>query len=85
MGVLPLQFLEGENARSLGLTGREMFAIGGLSEELTPQQRIHVRAESDEGAVTEFEVLSRIDSRIEIEYFKHGGILDYVLREYMKD
>jgi aconitate hydratase len=85
MGVLPLQFLPDQNARTLGLTGRERFAVRGLNDGLAPMKPMLVRAESDEGKVTEFEAVARIDSRIEIEYFRHGGILDYVLRQYMKD
>ncbi|MBI3736023.1 aconitate hydratase AcnA, partial [Candidatus Sumerlaeota bacterium] len=83
MGVLPLQFKEGQNAQSLGLSGREVFRIAGISEGLTPFKNLPVVAESADRKI-EFEAVLRIDSPIEIEYYKHGGILDYVLREYMK-
>ncbi len=84
MGILPLQFKEGQNAHSLGLKGREVFKIGGIAEGLEPFKNIHVLAESDDGKTTQFEATLRIDSPIEVEYYKNGGILDYVLREYMK-
>ena len=75
MGVLPLQFKEGENSESLGLTGTEQFDI--QISDLKPKQNFKVRTESGK----EFEVVSRIDTDVEIEYYKHGGILQYVLRK----
>ncbi len=80
MGVLPLQFKEGQNAESLGLTGYETFEILGLDDQLTPGQIYTVRAISDEGKVTEFEVVSRINTPVEANYYKNGGILQTVLR-----
>jgi aconitate hydratase len=80
MGVLPLQFLPGENAASLGLTGRERFHIGGLTG-LTPKQRIPVVATSDDdGTERRFEVIARLDGPIDVGYFEQGGILPAVLR-----
>jgi len=79
MGILPLQFLEGETAASLGLTGKESFTINGLAD-LTPGQQLQVSAASN-GTVQEFTVINRIDTPNEIEYFRHGGILAYVLRQ----
>jgi aconitate hydratase len=79
MGILPLQFLSGQTAESLGLTGEESFTITGLSE-LTPGQELQVAAAVN-GTTREFTVVNRIDTPNEIEYFKHGGILPYVLRQ----
>ena len=84
MGILPLQFRAGESAASLGLTGTETYRIEGLEKGLEPGAPVAVRAQPGEGAPIEFETILRIDTPIEIEYFKNGGILDYVLREYMK-
>ena len=84
MGVLPLQFNPGESAASLGLTGRESYSIAGIAEGFAPLKTLRVRAESDDGKVTEFDAVARVDSPVEIEYYRHGGILDYVLREYLE-
>ncbi len=78
MGVLPLQFLEGESAQSLGLTGYEIFDIIGLAG-LKPRSPIAVRATTDAGKTFEFKVLCRIDTSIELEYHRYGGVLRYVL------
>jgi aconitate hydratase len=83
MGVLPLQFLPGENAASLGLTGRETFAIRGISDGLTPKERLSVSAARDDGTTIDFEVITRIDSPVEIDYYRNGGILQTVLRRLM--
>jgi aconitate hydratase len=83
MGVLPLQFVSGENYKSLGLTGKETYEIDGLSE-LKPGQKIQVKVRGDDGSTKEFTTLSRIDTPNEVEYFKHGGILPYVLRQQLK-
>jgi aconitate hydratase len=82
--VLPLEFLPGENAASLGLTGREVFTIDGLTHDLTPRKLLTVRARREDGTVTTFYVLCRIDSKIELEYYRHGGILPYVLRRLVQ-
>ncbi|MCC6314093.1 MAG: aconitate hydratase AcnA [Thermomicrobiales bacterium] len=82
MGVLPLQFLAGENAQTLGLTGRETFDIGGL-DTLRPKQRLTVRATAEDGSVTEFETVVRIDSPVEVGYYRNGGILPAVLRRLL--
>ncbi|MFO8003504.1 aconitate hydratase AcnA [Thioalkalivibrio sp.] len=79
MGVLPLQFLPGENAASLGLTGREVYAIEGLDEGRARQ--VTVRATREDGSELEFQARVRIDTPQEIDYFRHGGILPYVLRQ----
>jgi aconitase A len=80
MGVLPLQFLEGESARSLGLTGYETYDILGLSDTMEPRQHFTVRATRDDGSTVEFAVMSRIDTPVEVNYYRNGGILQTVLR-----
>ena len=79
MGVLPLEFVNGETAASLGLTGREVVTIEGL-DALKPGARLKVRAESEAGQAKTFEVRARIDTPNELRYFRHGGILPYVLK-----
>ncbi|MFN7685465.1 MAG: aconitate hydratase AcnA [Oligoflexia bacterium] len=80
MGILPLQFLKGETAKSLGLDGTESFDIEGLGA-LAPGMKITVKATSKTGQTRSFTTLSRADTPNEVEYFKHGGILPYVLRQ----
>ncbi len=80
MGVLPLEFVDGQTAASLGLKGEEAFSILGIAEGLKPGKILQVRAQGSAGDVS-FGVLCRIDSPIEVEYYRHGGILPYVLRE----
>jgi aconitate hydratase len=80
MGVLPITFMPGDGADSLGLTGRETFAISGLDGEFEPRQTVHVSATTDDGKVTEFDAILRIDTGIEWDYYRHGGVLHYVLR-----
>jgi len=84
MGVLPLQFLEGQNAMSLGLSGLETFSVAGISRGLQPQQLLQVEAKKSDGSVVSFQALSRLDSEIEIAYYKNGGILHYVLRDLLQ-
>jgi aconitate hydratase len=80
MGVLPLQFKDGQNAQSLGLTGKETFEIAGLNRGAA--KFVKVVAKSDDGArTTEFEARLRIDTPKELDYYQHGGILQYVLRQ----
>jgi aconitate hydratase len=79
MGVLPLQFLDGDTPASLGLTGRETFSITGLSNQRV--DRVTVAAQRDDGTAAEFEVRVRIDTPKEQDYFVNGGILHYVLRQ----
>lgn len=85
MGIAPLLFMEGQNAESLGLDGTETYSISGLSENLTPHKLLSVTATHSDGTVTTFSVKSRMDSSIEIEYYKNNGILQYVLRNYLKN
>ncbi|MFC6645680.1 aconitate hydratase [Granulicella cerasi] len=85
MGILPLQFLEGQNVESLGLTGEEIFEVVGLKAMLDAKfadgKIVSVIAESSEGKTTEFSATVRIDTPQEILYYQHGGILQYVLRQ----
>jgi len=81
MGVLPMQFQAGENAQSLGLTGKESFQIDGLQSAIAGGKTAKVTATSDDGSKKEFTVLVRVDTPQEAEYFRHGGILQYVLRQ----
>jgi aconitate hydratase len=84
MGVLPLQFEPGENAQSLGLTGDETYDLIGLEEGLQPGRRFRIRATVADGGSREFKVLARIDTPNEVEYYRHGGILHYVLRSLLR-
>ena len=79
MGVLPLQFKEGESISSLGLTGRETFEISGIAQGFSPRKELTVTATGEGGKKTQFKALARIDTAIELEYFRYGGILPYVL------
>jgi aconitate hydratase len=79
MGVLPLQYLPGEDAATLGLTGRETFDILGLDDDLAPRSRVRVVARGEAGEVA-FEVSVRLDGAIELDYYRNGGILPTVLR-----
>lgn len=82
MGVLPLQFAKGESAKSLGLTGRETFNVE-VGEDVKPRDIVKVTATDETGKVTEFKALARFDSEVEIDYYRHGGILQMVLRSKM--
>ncbi|HLT56304.1 MAG TPA: aconitate hydratase, partial [Bacillota bacterium] len=80
MGVLPLQFEKGENADTLGLTGKETFHID-IDENVKPHDLVTVRAVDEEtGKETIFKAIARFDSDVEIDYYRHGGILQMVLR-----
>jgi aconitate hydratase len=82
MGVLPLQFQGGETAASLGLTGKETFHIEGVKASLNGGGRkAEVRAVADDGAEKKFTVVVRVDTPQEVEYYRNGGILPYVLRQ----
>ena len=83
MGVLPLQYMAGQSADSLGLSGMETFQILGISEGLTPLKNLQVKAIRKDGSTVSFEVIGRLDSVIEIAYYKNGGILHYVLRQFL--
>ncbi|HKM00087.1 MAG TPA: aconitate hydratase AcnA, partial [Mobilitalea sp.] len=80
MGILPLQFLEGECADSLGLTGEESFEVQ-IGDNVSPRDILKVNAVSEDGTKTEFDALVRFDSIVDVDYYRHGGILQMVLRE----
>lgn len=80
MGVLPLQFKEGESAETIGLTGREVFHILGIDDNIKPNQILKVKADDKE-----FEVICRLDNEVEIDYYKNGGILQTVLRKFLQE
>jgi len=81
MGVLPLQFMENENCDYLGLTGEEQYTIEGIRDNLTPGKQITVTACSADKSDISFTVIVRLDSSVEVEYYRHGGILPFVLRQ----
>ncbi|MBT2624098.1 aconitate hydratase AcnA [Bacillus sp. ISL-32] len=83
MGVLPLQFKAGDNAETLGLTGKEVIEVD-VDETVRPRDLVKVRAIDEDGNVKSFEVLVRFDSDVEVDYYRHGGILQMVLRDKMK-
>jgi aconitate hydratase len=83
MGVLPLEFTNGETRQSVGLTGFETFDIVGMSDDMKPKSMLTVRATADDGTVKEFQVMLRIDTPEEMSYYRHGGILPYVLRQLL--
>lgn len=85
MGILPLEYLPGTTAASLGLTGKETFHVHGISEGLIPQQKLEVTAVREDGSQFTFTTQSRLDSQIEVEYYSNGGILHYVLRQFLRD
>ena len=82
MGVLPLQYADGQNAESLGLDGTESFDIP-ISEDIKPQQKLQVTATKADGTKTTFDAVARLDTPIEVEYYRNGGILHYVLRDFL--
>jgi len=85
MGVLPLVYTNGDTAESLGLDGKESYDVPGIGNSVEPGSTVTVTATSDDGKVTEFETLIRIDTAIENEYYRNGGLLPYVLRQMMAD
>ncbi len=85
MGVLPLQFLNGEGIDSLGLTGHEVFDILDLSDRIKPQSKVTVLAEKENGEQIKFQVTVRLDTEIEVDYYRNGGILHTVLRNMLED
>jgi aconitate hydratase len=80
MGILPLQYLPGENAASLGLTGRETFTITGVADGLRPRQELTVTIRRDDGADRTFRAIARLDGEIDVRYYANGGVLQTVLR-----
>ena len=84
MGVLPLQFLDGEDAEYHSLTGNEKFTIEGIKEGLKPLSEIKIKIQSDTGDSNEIKAICRLDSLVEVDYFYNGGILQTVLRQMIK-
>ena len=84
MGILPLVYEPGQTAESLGLTGREAFDIIGLTGELKPRQKVKVRAAREDGSVLEFMAIARLDTPVDVDYYRDGGILQTVLRGLAK-
>jgi aconitate hydratase len=82
MGVLPLQYKDGENAASLGLDGTESYDIP-VTDDVKPRQNIKVTARKSDGTVIAFDTVCRLDTPIDVEYYRNGGILHYVLREFL--
>ncbi|HEY7165603.1 MAG TPA: aconitate hydratase AcnA, partial [Candidatus Binatia bacterium] len=85
MGIIPLQFKPGENLKTHGLTGFEKFDVSGISSGLKLRQELTVKATADDGKTTEFKVICRIDTPAELDYYRHGGILEYVLRQLLQN
>jgi len=81
MGVLPLEFMPGEGAETLGLTGHETIDIGGIAQDLAPGKKLEVTATMKDGSKKTFSVKCRIDTPNEVDYYQHGGILQFVLRQ----
>ena len=84
MGVLPLQFLPGENVETLGLSGHETFDIEGLSGAIEPGQQVTVRATRPDGEDVTFQAVVRLDTPVEVEYYRNGGVLHTILRRMIK-
>ncbi len=82
MGVLPLEFIKGENAEQLGITGYERLNITGI-EKLAPNKKLKVEMIREDGSTSEFQVVARLDSNVELEYYLHGGILNMILRNFL--
>ena len=83
MGILPLQFKDGENVQTLNLDGSEIISITGFADNLEPGQMATMKIVRANGETETTELLIRIDSPVEVEYYKHGGILDYVIRNFL--
>ncbi|GKU80589.1 aconitate hydratase AcnA [Paenibacillus sp. L3-i20] len=81
MGVLPLQFPEGQSWKTLGITGRETFDISGLSNDVQPSQNVNVHVTREDGTTFEFPAIVRLDSLVDVDYYRNGGILQTVLRQ----
>ncbi|NKQ34647.1 MAG: aconitate hydratase AcnA [Chloroflexi bacterium] len=85
MGILPLQFMPGENAASLGLDGTEVYSTLNLTDDVQPGQTIQVKAVKEDGSEIVFDTLCRIDTPVEVDYYRNGGILHTVLRNFLKE
>jgi len=84
MGVMPLEFLPGESRTTLGLTGQETIDVEGLADGLTPRKRVRVKVRAADGTAREFEAIARVDTPDDVAYYRHGGLLPYVLRGMLR-
>ena len=84
MGILPLQFVNGQNAESLGLQGDEVYDITGLHDDMAPQSLMNIEATKPDGPVVEFKVKALLNTEVEVNYYRNGGILHTVLRNMVK-
>jgi aconitate hydratase len=84
MGVLPLQYEPGQTAESLGLTGRETFDVTGLTGTLAPRQKVTVHAHREDGSTITFKAIARLDTPVDVDYYRNGGILQTVLRSLVR-
>lgn len=84
MGILPLKFMDGQNAESLGLKGDEIFDIEGLSDDLAPKSVVKVKAKRIDNSIVEFDVIALLNTDVEVNYYRNGGILHTVLRNLVK-
>ena len=84
MGVLPLGYEKGENRQSLGLTGREVFTLSGIAQGLAPGSKVTVTATAEDGKQTTFRAVAKLNSEVELDYYRNGGILQRVLRQFAK-
>jgi aconitate hydratase len=83
MGVLPLEFRAGESRESIGLSGEERYEVRGIATDLTPRKVLTVEAVGADGSKKTFQALCRIDTPVELHYYRHGGILPFVLRQLL--
>ena len=84
MGILPLKFMDGQNAESLGLKGDEVFDIEGLSDKMAPKSVVNVKAKKADGSVIQFKATAQLNTDVEVNYYRNGGILHTVLRNLVK-
>jgi aconitate hydratase len=84
MGILPLQFMDGQNAESLGLQGDEIYDITGLSDTMAPRSTVTVKATRLDDSVIEFKATALLNTDVEVNYYRNGGILHTVLRNMVK-
>jgi aconitate hydratase len=84
MGVMPLVFETGQTADTLGISGRETFDLSGLTGELKPRQKLKLRATREDGSVVEFSAIARLDTPVDVDYYRNGGILQTVLRNLVR-
>ena len=85
MGILPLEFQSGDSATTLGLTGREVYDIQGLEQELTPRKELQVVAHREDGSKVQFSAVARVDAPVEVDYYRNGGIMQTVLRRLVRE